>query len=103
MVDDLGCEYSDTVFICKLLCIRHNFDVKSQKACIFFLGNDFGLGQVLHSLEDVLFVNRSNVHGADWDLRLVQELKKSLKRTNGRSLDAYTILSFVNVLLEDID
>ena len=28
MVDNLGCEHSDAIFLCKLLSIRHYFDVK---------------------------------------------------------------------------
>ena len=79
MVDDPCFEQSDAILICKLLSIGHNLHIKGQQASVLFFGNNFSLGQVLHGFEHVLFVHRSNVHRADRDLRLVQELEESLK------------------------
>ena len=48
-------------------------------------------------------MHRTNVDGTDWDATLVQELKQSLQRTNGRGLHADTFLCLVNILLQDVD
>ena len=60
VIDDVGCENSDSIFICESLSVRHNPHVKS-KNCGELLLDMLSL-KGLHSLQDVLSVNRSDVN-----------------------------------------
>ena len=57
----------------------------------------------LHGFEDVFLVHWADVDRGHWDLHRLKELKKRLKRADGRSLHAYTMSRLFDILLHDVD
>ena len=48
-------------------------------------------------------MHRSDIDRADWDFRLVEELKKRFKGTDGGSLYADTFSCLIDILLKDVN
>ena len=81
MIDDIGCEYLDSVVISKLLSIMVDFNIEAEDTSVFLL--DCLTTETGHGFHHIFLVEGSNIDVRHRNLALLQEFEQCFKGSEG--------------------